>query len=633
MQGFKVEDTRTVAIVAHSGAGKTSLIEALLYKTGVTSRQGRVDDGTSVCDINPEEKERKVTIYAKPLHCTYNNKSIFLMDTPGYADFFGEVISTLRVVDSAIVVVNAVSGIEVGTQRVWKKLNELGIPRVIFVNQLDKENADLNKVVDSLRNVFGKHCVTLNDKNTLIESVAEADDKLLEKYLETGSLSDDEFNSGLKKAISENKIVPILSGSAIKGEGIGELLDAIVNYLPSPPQSDPNAPYSAFVFKTVTDPFVGQVTFFRVYSGVIKGNSEVYNSTKGTKEKLAQLMLFIGKDQRAVPEAGPGDIVAVTKLKNTTVNDTFSPLQNPVKFEPIVFPKPSISFAVQPRTKGDEEKISTGLQRLAEEDHTFEVNRDRETKELVISGMGDLHLDVMVDKLKKKFGVEVDKSTPKVAYKETITGKGGSQYRHKKQSGGAGQFAEVWMKVEPLERGKGFEFVDEVVGGAIPQQFVISCEKGVKTALDKGILAGYPVIDVRVIVYDGKTHPVDSKDIAFQIAARKAFKESCQNAKPVLLEPIMNVEVYVAPEFMGDVTGDLNGKRGRVLGMDQIGDLQVIKAQVPIAEMARYSTDLRSITGGRGSFTMEFSHYEEIPARMAQEIIAKAAKEKKEEEE
>lgn len=631
MQGFKVEDTRTTALVAHSGAGKTSLIEALLYKTGATNRLGSVSDGTSVCDINPEEKERKVTIYAKPLHCTYKNKSIFLTDTPGYADFFGEVVSSLRVVDSAIVVINGTSGIEVGTQRVWKKLNELNIPRIIFVNQLDKENADISKTAENIRNTFGKHCVRLNDKDALIESVAEADDKLLEKYLETGSLSDSEFNSGLNKAIKENKLVPILAGSAVKGEGIDDLLNAITDYLPSPGQADPNAPYSAFVFKTITDPFVGQVTFFRVYNGIIKGNSEVYNSTKGAKEKLAHLMLFIGKDQRVVPEAGPGDIVAVTKLKNTTVNDTFAAPHSEVRFEPIVFPKPSISFAVQPHSKGDEEKISNGLHRLAEEDHTFEVHRDRETKELVVSGMGDLHLDVMLDKLKKKFGVSVDKSTPKVAYKETITAKGSAQYRHKKQSGGAGQFAEVWMRVEPMERGKGFEFVDDVVGGAIPQQFVVSCEKGVKTALDKGILAGYPVIDVRAIVYDGKTHPVDSKDIAFQIAARKAFKGSCQNAKPVLLEPIMNAEVYVPPEFMGDVTGDLNGKRGRVLGMDQVGDLQVIKAQVPIAEMARYSTDLRSITGGRGSFTMEFSHYEEVPGRISQDIIAKAAKEEEEE--
>lgn len=636
MQGFKVEDTRTVAVVAHSGAGKTSLIEAILYKTGANSRLGRVDDGTSVCDYNPEEKERKVTIYTKPLHCSHNNKSIFLLDTPGYADFFGEVICTLRVVDSAILVVNGVSGIEVGTQRVWKKLNELNIPRMIFINQLDKENADFSRVVEILRNSFGKQCIPVNDKNMLVESVAETDDKLLEKYFESGSLSEEELIPALKKAVLDNKIVPILGGSAAQDKGVTELLSAIENYLPSPKdrydKSDPTAPYSAFVFKTVMDPFVGQVTFFRIYSGTIKSDSEVYNSNKGSKEKFAQLMLFMGKDQRPIPEAGPGDIVAVTKLKNTTVNDTFSPPQNPVKFDPIVFPKPSISFAVQPKTKGDEEKISTGLQKLAEEDHTFEVYRDRETKELVISGMGDLHLDVMLDKLKKKYGVDVDKSTPKVAYKETITAKGGSQYRHKKQSGGAGQFAEVWMKVEPLERGKGFEFVDEVVGGAIPQQFVLSCEKGVKTALDSGFLAGYPVVDIRAIVYDGKTHPVDSKDIAFQTAARKAFKESCQKAKPVLLEPIMNVEVYVSPEFMGDVTGDLNGKRGRVLGMDQMGDLQVIKAQVPIAEMARYSTDLRSITGGRGSFTMEFSHYEEVPARMAQDIIAKAAKAKKEEE-
>lgn len=398
-------------------------------------------------------------------------------------------------------------------------------------------------------------------------------------------------------------------------------------------KADENAPYSAFVFKTVTDPFVGQVTFFRVYSGKIKADSEILNSTKASKEKIAQLLLFLGKDQKTVPEAGPGDIVAVTKLKNTKVNDVFSDPAHQVKFDPIIFPKPSVSFAVQPKAKGDEEKISNGLNRLAEEDHTFEVTRDKETKELVISGMGELHLEIMLDKLKKKFGVEVDKSTPKIAYKETISGKGDAQYRHKKQSGGAGQFAEVWLRVEPLPRGSGFEFVDEVVGGAIPQPFIVSCEKGIRKVLDTGFLAGYPVIDVRAIVYDGKTHPVDSKDIAFQVAARNAFKQACKNAKPCLLEPIMNVEVCVSPDFMGDITGDLNGKRGRVMGMEQVGDLQIIKAQVPISEMSRYSADLKSMTGGRGSFTMEFSHYEEVPARLSQEIVAKAAKTKEEEEE
>lgn len=664
MQGFSIENTRTVAVLAHSGAGKTTVIEALLHKSGITSRLGRVDDGSSICDYNPEEKERKVTIYAKPVHCVHGDKSIFFMDTPGYADFFGEVVSTLRAVDGAILVVCGESGIQVGTQRVWKKLSEKPMPKMIFINKLDKENADFNKVVSSIRNTFGKICVPMQIadgqgtgfkgmkdvfgapdseyKAMLVEAVAESDDQLLEKYLETGTLDENEVKSALKKAILTEKIVPILGGSAIKEIGILELMAAIENYLPSPVEkgvpgdvckADPNAPYAAFVFKTLTDPFVGQVTFFRVFSGKIKADSEVYNSTKSTKEKMAQLMILTGKEQKTASEAGPGDIIAVTKLKNTKVNDTFSDPSKQVKFEPIIFPKPSVSFAVQPKTKGDEEKISIGLQRLADEDPTFEVFRDKETKEQVISGMGDLHLDIMLDKLKKKFGVDVAKSTPKIAYKETINAKGSAQYRHKKQSGGAGQFAEVWLKVEPLERGKGFEFVDEVVGGAIPQQFVVSCEKGIRKTLDSGFLAGYPVIDVRAIVYDGKTHPVDSKDIAFQTAAKKAFKEACLGAKPVLLEPIMNVEIYVPPEFMGDVTGDLNGKRGRVMGMDQMGDLQVIKAQVPIAEMSRYSADLKSITGGRGSFSMEFSHYEEVPARAAQDVIAKAAKDKKEEEE
>lgn len=669
MQGFKPEDTRTLAVVAHSSAGKTSLIEALLYKAGATSRLGKVDDGTSVADYNAEEKERKVTIYSKPLYFTHNNKSIFIMDTPGYADFFGDVISSIRVADGAVVVVDGVSGIQVGTQRVWKKLAEKEVPRFIFINKLDKDNSDFFKVLNSVRDTFGKICVPIQIpvgkekefkgvvdlingeipaeaeeyKNMLIESIAESDDVLLEKYLETGSLTGEELLPALKKGILENKIIPVLGGAAVKELGTSELLAAIENYMPSPVDKGeikalldksckPAAgePLGAFVLKAITDPYVGQVTFFRVYSGTVKSDSVVYNATKGTKEKIGQLMLILGKEQKSIPEAGPGDIAAVAKLKGTSVNDTFSTQSNPIKFEDIAFPKPSVSYAVQPKSKGDEEKIGNGLHRLAEEDHTFEVSRDRETKELVISGMGDLHLDIMLRKLKSKFGVEVNKSAPKIAYKETISGEGGAQYRHKKQSGGAGQFAEVWMRVEPLERGKGFEFVDEVVGGAIPAQFVMSCEKGIKSAMGQGPLAGYPVVDIRAIVYDGKTHPVDSKDIAFQIAARNGFKDACLKAKPVLLEPIMNVEVYVSPEFMGDITGDLNGKRGRVMGMDQMGDMQVVKAQIPIAEMSRYSADLKSITGGRGTFTMEFSHYEEVPGRITQDIVAKAKKVKEE---
>ena len=665
MQGIKTEDTRTVVVIGHSSAGKTSLIESILHKTGANTRLGQVDDGTSVCDYNGEEKKRKVTIYAKLVNCKHGSKNLFLLDTPGYADFFGEVMGALKVADGAVLVVDGVSGIQVGTQRCWKQLEELNIPRLIFINKLDKDNSDFAKIVDSIRGTFGKQCVPIQApegqaknfkgmvdlvnsgsggsdeyRSMLIESVAESDDVLLEKYLETGLLSDKELLDALKEGITKNKIVPILGGAAAQELGTMELLAAIESYLPSPIdrgvpggicQPDAGAPYAAFVFKAITDSFVGQVTFMRVYSGTIKADSEIYNSSKNCKEKVTQLLLFTGKEQRPITEAGPGDIVAIAKLKHTKVSDTVSPANNKVTFDPIVFPKPCISFAVKPHSKGDEEKISKGLHRLAEEDQTFDVTRDRETKELVISGMGDLHLEIMLDKLKNKFGVEVDKSAPKVAYKETINVQGSSQYRHKKQSGGSGQFAEVWLRVEPRPRGEGFEFVNEVVGGAIPQQFIASCEKGIRSAMDSGFLAGYPVVDIQAIVYDGKTHPVDSKDIAFQIAARHAFKEACQKAKPVLLEPIMNVEVYIPPEFMGDINGDLNSKRGRVMGMDQMGDLQVIKAQVPIAEMSRYSTDLRSITGGRGSFSMEFSHYEEVPARLTQEIIAKAAKKKEEE--
>lgn len=676
MQGFKVEDTRTLAVVGHSRSGKTSLIESILFKSGKATRLGSVDAGTSLADYNQEEKDRKVTIYSKPLNCAYKGKNLFVIDTPGYGDFFGEVVSSLSVADSCVVVVNGVSGIEVGTQRVWRKMEEKKSPRILFINKLNKENADFHKIVDSLRSSFGNNCVPLQVpvgkekdfkgvanvldssgevpsecseevekyKSALMESAAETDDALLEKYLETGTLSEEEMMVALKKGIAEGKIVPILCGAATSEIGTVELLDAIANFMPSPVdvggikvegetkcKPDPNGPLGAFVFKAITDSYVGQVTFLRVYSGTIKSDSSIYNVTKDAKEKIGQLAVFLGKQQQGVTDAGPGDIVAVTKLKNTDVNDSFSDQSKKIIFKPISFPKPSISFAVKPRAKGDEEKIGTGLQRLSHEDQTFEVSRDKDTKELVISGMGDLHLDIMLEKLKAKFGVEVDKSAPKIAYKETIKGNGAAKYRHKKQSGGAGQFGEVWLRVEPIERGKGFEFVDEVVGGSIPAQFVASCEKGIKGSMGSGPMAGYPVVDVRAIVYDGKTHPVDSKDIAFQIAARKAFREACLGAKPVLLEPIVNVEIYVSSDFMGDITGDLSSKRGRVQGMDQVGDTQVVRAQVPIAEMSRYSTDLKSMTGGRGSFSMEFSHYEEVPANLAQDITEKSGKKHEEE--
>lgn len=678
MEGFSPNDVRVIGVCAHSSAGKTSIIEGILYKAGATTRLGKVDDGTSIADYNAEEKERKVTIYSKPLHCTFNNKSVYFMDTPGYADFFGEVISTLHVVDSCIVVVCGVSGIEVGTQRVLKKIEEMGIPTMLFINKLDKENADFYKVVNKIRETYGTKYVPIQVphgissdlkgvidlikpdvdvpaeckekydeyRNMLIESIVETDDALLEKYLEGGSLDPETAKKALKEGIVSRKIVPIACGAATSLIGIPELMDIIAEYMPSPVERgevegldgekgepSPDEPYAAFVFKTVTDPYVGQVTFFRVYSGTIKADSEIYNTTKSSKEKLSQLLILTGKEQTTTSFAGPGDIVAVTKLKNTSVNDTFSHPSKPIKFKPIEFPKPSISFAVKPKSKGDEEKISNGLHRLAEEDHTFEVYRDNETKELVISGMGDLHLEIMLDKLKKKFKVEVEKSAPKIAYKETIRKPAEGHNKYKKQTGGRGQYGEVYLKIEPLERGKGFEFVDQIVGGVIPKNFIPAVEKGILGAMESGVIAGYPVVDLKATVYDGSYHPVDSSEIAFKIAASKAFKEAMQNAEPVLLEPIMNVEVFVPPEYLGDITGDLNGRRGRVMGMDQVGDLQRIRAHVPLAEMAVYSNQLRSITGGRGSFAMEFSHYEEVPYKIAQEIIAKSQKAKEEEEE
>ncbi len=457
------------------------------------------------------------------------------------------------------------------------------------------------------------------------------------------------MRGAFRKAVIEGKIVPILCGSSTTNIGVKELLEIILNYLPSPadrpkinamkpdsslkieiePKAD--APFSALVFKTLSDPYLGQISIFKVFSGKLQSNTSFYNVTKGTREKIGQLFSLLGKNQTSLDSVQAGDIACVSKLKETQTGDSLSDEKNQVKFDDIQFPEPAISFSLKPKTRSDEDKISNALHKLTAEDPTFKVTRDEQTKEMIASGMGDMHINMMINRMKSRYGVQVDIGTPKVAYKETVTANGDAQYRHKKQTGGAGQFAEVWMRIEPLPRGTGFEFVDEVVGGAIPRPFVVSCEKGVKTALQSGILAGFPVVDVRAVVYDGKTHPVDSKDIAFQTAARHAFKESMQKAKPVILEPIMDVDVIVPDEFMGDITGSLNSRRGRIMGMEPGDGVQVIKAKVPLEEMYKYVNELKSITGGRGTYTMTFSHYESVPSNLVQAIIEKAKQTKKEE--
>jgi len=683
MASFEAKDIRNVIILGHSGCGKTLLTEAMLFNTGAIPKMGSIADGTTVSDYNEDEKEKKHSASTSLMSATYSSRKINILDTPGYTDFVGEMIGGLKVADACIVVVNATGGIEIGTERSYRMAMEKGVPCIFFINMLDKEHADYDKCFEEIKKKFRKHCVavdvpvgkesalkdvvnivsrkgldTLSDSDKahakrlsdeLAEAVAETDDALLEKYLDKGELSVEELEKAFKKAVIDGEVTPILCGSAIKNIGIKELLEMIVDYLPSPadrPEAEAtkpdtsdkitvsmksDAPFSGIVFKTLSDPYLGQISMFKVLSGKLQANTSFYNVSKGVKEKIGPIFSLLGKTQLPMDSAKAGDIGCVAKLKDTVTGDSISDDKNPVKFEEINFPEPAISFSLKPKTRADEDKISTAIHKISAEDPTFKVTREEQTKEMIVSGMGDMHINVMINRMKVRYGVQVDLGTPKVAYKETITGKGDAQYRHKKQTGGAGQFAEVWLRVEPLPRGSGFEFVDDVVGGAIPRPFVVSCEKGIKAALESGVLAGFPVVDVRAVVYDGKTHPVDSKDIAFQTAARHGFKEAVQKAKPAILEPIMDVDIVVPDEFMGDIAGSLNSRRGRVMGMEPGDGSQTIKAKVPLEEMYKYVNELKSITGGRGTYSMTFSHYEMVPSNIAQAIIDKAKLNKKEE--
>ncbi|MDD5044952.1 MAG: elongation factor G [Candidatus Omnitrophica bacterium] len=649
-----VKNKRSVIFLGHAQSGKTSLAEALLFSCYATTRKGATADGSTVSDYSSDEIERKISINASLLHCDYKSTRIQIIDAPGYLDFFGEVIASIRGVDAAILVVDATSGVEVGTEKAWELLESLELPRIIFINKIDKENVNLDKVVTDIKELLsgGAHVLDGLESPELVEAVAESDDKLLEKYLESGSLSNDEVRQGLRQAIVKAKVFPIVSGSALSDKGLTKLLDAVVDYLPSPierqkvevqdamhPENKkeltlgPDAPLAAFVFKSISDPYVGQLTVLRVFSGKLAANTGFYNANKKSKERIGQIFMLQGKEQRTMDEASSGDIVAIAKLKEAQTNDSLCDEKNPVLFEPIVFPEPAISASVKPKTRADEEKISIALHKLTAEDPTFKVLRDAATKEEIISGLGDQHLDVMVHRLKKRFNVDVELGVPKVAYKETVTRAAKVQGKHKKQSGGRGQYGDVWIEIQPLPRDQEFEFVDKIFGGAIPRNFIPSVEKGVRQACTEGAIAGYPVSHIRVILYDGSFHEVDSSDMAFQIAGRKALKKAITEAGPVLLEPIMDVEIIVPEEFMGHITGDLSGRRGRVMGMDVKGRSQIIRAQVPLAEMFKYANILRSITGGRGSYSMKFSHYEEVPQKLAAAIIAQSGFKKEEEEE
>jgi len=641
---MSIQNKRTIILLGHAQSGKTSLSESILFRCQAISRKGSVMEGNTASDYSWDEIERKSSIDASLLYCDYEGARIQIIDTPGYADFFGEVISGLRAADNAILVVDATAGIEVGTEKSWGLLEELKLPRIIFINKIDKEGADVDKAIAEIKSVLSKKAVLLNSPNSeeLVELVAETDDQLLEKYLAEGKLSPEEVSAGLRKAVIEAKVFPIISGSAATDAGIEELLKSIKDYLASPQERpllevqgevkfSPEAPFSALVFKSIFDPYVGQLSLLRVFSGRLSSNSSFYNVTQKTVERFTQIYILQGKEQRPIEEAVCGDIVAIPKLKQTQTQDSLAEENHPVEFSPLSFPEPMISASVKPHSRQDEEKISQALAKLTAEDPTFKVGRDQQTKELIISGLGDLHLDVMINRLKKRFNVQVDLGTPKVAYKETITKSAKVQGKYKRQSGGRGQYGDAWIEVNPLERGKEFEFVDKIVGGAIPRGFIPSVEKGVRQAMSEGAIAGYPITDIQVILYDGSYHEVDSSDIAFQIAGAMALRKAVLQAGPVLLEPVMDVEVFIPEEYLGQISGDLNSRRGRVMGMDVKGKNQVIKAQVPLAQMFTYANDLRSITGGRGSYTMKFSHYEQVPAKIANEIISRYQTKKKEE--
>jgi len=653
---------RVFLLCGHAQSGKTSISEAILYKCAATTRLGKVDEGTTISDYEDDEKQRKSSINMSVLFAEHKGNFLQFIDVPGYLDFVGELISAVRAVDFGIVVVDASGGVEVGTEKAWDNLRKENLPCLFIVNKLDKEDVSYEKAIEDIRNSLTKKAIAfagfengkavniLKDKNnpnygSVIEAIAESDDALLAKYLETGSLEEKELSAALKKAIINAQVFPVIPMVALQETGSDCLLEMLLEVMPSVAESrarlakntktgemieiEPkvNAHLAAQVFKSVVDPFVGQLNIFRIFSGKISANSEIYNSTKGEKEKISHIYIPQGKQENNQEAICAGEIGAISKLRNTSTQDTFCEAAFPLAFNSIEFPAPSYSASVKPKTRQDEDKISAVLSRLTSEDPTFKVSRDAQTKEMIVSGMGELHLNVIIERMKRRYQANVELGTPKVAYMETVTRSVKVQGKHKKQSGGRGQYGDVWIEVEPLSRGKGFEFVDKIFGGAIPRNFIPSVEKGIRKSLDEGVLAGYPVTDLRVTLYDGSYHDVDSSDIAFQIAGSMAFKKALEQAGSVLLEPIMDVEITVPGEFMGQVTGDINSRRGRVLGMEVKGKNEVVKAQIALVEMFKYASDLRSVTGGRGSYLMTFSHYEILPARLAREVIEGAKKE------
>ncbi len=685
------EKKRVIALVGHGASGKTSLGEAVLFTGGAVTRLGSVDQGTAVLDSGEEELRRKVSIDVATGKMEWRDHSVQFIDTPGYPDFTGEVRCSLPAVDGVVVVVGATDGVQVGTEIGWDIAGELDLPRLIFVNKMDKENVEFGGLVEEMRKLWGSKVVVVQMpmgkesafegvvdlvamrarkgpgageeidipgdlaaeaetlRGQMVEGVAEADDALLEKYLEAGELTQDEVAAGLRQAVMSGQIVPVLCGSATANIGTGALLDAVLGLLPSPldrvplkvrkgaeeeesewkPQEGDG--FCGYVYKVMADPHLGELSFFRVYSGTLSAGDDVWNASRSHDERIGQLVFMQGKNREELKGVGAGDLVAVAKLKGTSTRDTLCARNAPVRVSVPVLPEPLISIALVPESKKDQERLAVSLAKLTSADPTLRMRVDKEFGQTVLAGQGEVHLDVVVERLRTRYGVAVSTEKTKVAYRETIRGSAKVQGRYKRQSGGRGQYGDVWIEISPLERGGGFEFANSIVGGSIPGKFIPAVEKGIRGAMRKGVVAGCQVVDLRISLYDGTFHAVDSSDLAFQIAGSLAFKKGVQEARPVLLEPIVSVEVVVPEQFLGDITSDMNGRRGRIVGIEPMAGRQKIKAQVPIAEMDRYSTDLKSITQGRGSYGMEFSRYEEVPERIAAGIVAQASKKEAEE--
>jgi elongation factor G len=692
MKVYDAPNIRNLALVGHGGSGKTSLASALLLDAGAVNRMGRVEDGTTVTDFDPDEIERRISLQSALAFCEWKKTKVNLIDTPGYANFLSEARAGLRVVDAAIVVVDAVAGVEVQTEKVWSYTEEYGLPRLIVVNRMDRENASFARAFEAIEKAFGRSAVPValpigqergfkgivdlvsekaqlyaadasgkwqpgevpadlqeaaqSWREKLVEMVAESNEELMEEFFDKGTLSQEQLAKGLRHAVVTGRIFPVLPSSSVLNVGPATVLDAIVDLLPSPADrgavegTDPaanapatrrpaaDAPVSAFVFKTLVDPHAGRISLFRVYSGTLKSDSNVHNASRDTAERVGSLLLLQGKNQQQIGEVQAGDIGAVAKLKDTQTGDTLADKASPIVYPKVVFPEPATTFAIEPKTRGDDDKISTALQRLLEEDPVLRVSRDAQTHEMLLSGMGQLHIEVVVARLRKRYKVEVNLKKPRIPYRETIKGSAEAHGRHKKQTGGHGQFGDCKIRLKPLPRGSDFQFVDDIFGGSIPKNFIPAVEKGIQEARLKGFLAGYPMVDFAVELFDGSYHDVDSSEMSFKIAGSLAFKDGIPKCRPTLLEPVMKVEIEVPEEYAGTIMGDLSSRRGRPQGMEPKGNLQVIKAEVPLSEMLSYDAELTSMTGARGSYHMTMDHYDEVPAHLQEKIVAAAKAER-----